>query len=172
MKHKREVRSKKKPFVEERNEVKQGLVKSTVKGSVGEDLRTQGVGLNSVAKGLSDNGQQAQQLQNLDAKDSFVQHGLPEDQVSAVKRQLGGKAREHIAEVYLVRRPIAADPSSLQWVLGLRISWWGRRRGKQSEVVDRLAAMEWPVPLVFVTLDGRFAPWLKKLRAVSGARVA
>lgn len=113
-----------------------------------------------------------QQLQNLDAKDSFVQHGLPEDQVSAVKRQLGGKAREHIAEVYLVRRPIAADPSSLQWVLGLRISWWGRRRGKQSEVVDRLAAMEWPVPLVFVTLDGRFAPWLKKLRAVSGARVA
>ena len=53
----------------------------------------------------------------------------------------------------------------------MRLSWWGRRRGKQSEVVNRLAQLEWPVPLTIVSVDGRFAPWLKQLRPLADARI-
>jgi Zn-dependent protease with chaperone function len=111
------------------------------------------------------------QLQNPDAKDLFSAHGLNEDQLTAIRGVLTGKLREHIAEVYLARRVIAADPSAVQWVMGLHLTWWGRRRGKQTAVVNRLAQLEWPVPLVFVTLDGRFTPWLKRLRGLAGARL-
>jgi hypothetical protein len=113
----------------------------------------------------------AQQLQNLDGKDRFAAHGLPDESLSTMKILLSGKAREHIAEVYVARREIPADPSAVQWVMGVQLSWWGRRRGKQADVVKRLADMDWPVPLLFVTLDGRFAPWLKQLRKLGGARL-
>ena len=91
----------------------------------------------------------------------------------AAKQSLAAiQAGEYGAEVYIARRPIPADASCLQWVMGVKLSWWGRRRGKQGEVVQRLADMAWPVaPLVFVSLDGRFAPWLKKLRALADARL-
>lgn len=111
------------------------------------------------------------QLNELDGKDQFSAHGLSDDTVSAIRALLAGKAREHVAEAYLARRVIPADPAAVQWVMGLHLSWWGRRRSKQTEVVKRLARLEWPVPMVFVTLDGRYAPWLKKLRALAGARV-
>jgi hypothetical protein len=68
---------------------------------------------------------------------------------------------------------IPADGSVVQFVMGVELGFWGKRRGKQREVVDRLAALEWPVGLVFVSLDGRFAPLRKKLRALGdSARVA
>lgn len=115
--------------------------------------------------------QRGEQLAQLDGKDSFAAHGLPDDTVAALKQRLGGKAAAYIGEVYVARRVIPADPSSVQWVMGVKLSWWGRRRGKQTAVVERLAALEWPVPLTFVTLDGRFAPWLKKMRALPGSRL-
>ncbi|CAD5371986.1 Peptidase M48 [Rubrivivax sp. A210] len=115
--------------------------------------------------------ERVRQLEQLDAKDSFAAHGLDDEMLAAIKALLAGKARDSIAEVYIARRPIPADAQALQWVAGLRLSWWGRRRGKQAAVVQRLAQLEWPLPLVFVTLDGRFAPWLKKLRALPGARL-
>lgn len=117
--------------------------------------------------------ERAHQLDHLGGKDSLARHGLPPDTVAALQRLLGSKAAgEYVAEVYIARRPIPADASCLQWVMGVKLSWWGRRRGKQGEVVQRLADMAWPVaPLVFVSLDGRFAPWLKKLRALADARL-
>lgn len=112
-----------------------------------------------------------QQLENLDAKDRFAVHGLSDAQLVAVRGLLVGPARAQVAEVYLARRVIPADPSAVQWILGVRLSWWGRRRGKHAEVVHRLAQLEWPVPLTIVTLDGRYAKWLKKLRTLAGARM-
>jgi hypothetical protein len=113
----------------------------------------------------------SQQLQNLEANDAFTAHGLDAEPLAVIQALFTGKAREHIAEAYLARRVIAADAASVQWVLCLRLSWWGRRRAKQTEVVNRLARLEWPVPLLFVSLDGRLAPWLKALRKLPGARL-
>lgn len=113
----------------------------------------------------------AQQLQQLEGKDRFSAHELPDTAVSSLKVLLSGKVSQHIGEVYVARRLIPADPGAVQWVMGVRLSWWGRRRGKQGEVVKRLAGMEWPVPLLFVTLDGHRAPWLKKMRTLAGSRL-
>jgi hypothetical protein len=35
--------------------------------------------------------------------------------------------------------------------------------------MERLAALDWPVPLVFVALDNHFAPMKKKFRALADA---
>lgn len=113
----------------------------------------------------------SQQLADVEPDDRLAAHGLSDEQMAAARQGLAGPARAHVAEAYLARRVISADPSALQWVLGVRLNWWGRRRGKQREVIDRLARMEWPVPLVIVALEGRYARWRKQLRLLAGARV-
>jgi Zn-dependent protease with chaperone function len=115
--------------------------------------------------------QRAEQLKNLDADDNFQPHGLPADTVAAITAMFSGKAREHIAQAHLARRVIPCDPSTVQWVMTIKLSWWGVRTGKQGQVLQRLAALQWPEPLVFVTLDGRFGPWAKKMRALADAQV-
>jgi Zn-dependent protease with chaperone function len=115
----------------------------------------------------------AEQLQNFSDGDRFAPHGLDDAVVAAVRARLSGDARRFIARAYLARRVIPADGSVVQFVMGVELGFWGKRRGKQREVVDRLAALDWPVGLVFVSLDGRFAPLRKTLRALGdGARVA
>ncbi len=111
------------------------------------------------------------QLETLTPKDRFSPHGMPRDEVVALRALLNGPALQHVGEVYLARRDIPAAPDTVQWVMGVRLSWWGRRRGKQTEVINRLAALEWPQPLLFVSLDGRFATWRKALKALPGARL-
>lgn len=113
----------------------------------------------------------SQQLQHFNAKDQFTVHGWSDEQLAKARGLLTGPARKHVAEVHLARRVIPADPSAVQWILGVRLNWWGRRIGKQSEVVNRLAQLEWPMPLTIVSLDGSHASWLKKLRRVVDARM-
>lgn len=115
----------------------------------------------------------AQQLQNFSAKDSVVAHGLDDATVAAVRARLAGDARRFIARACLARRVIPADGSVVQLVMGVELGFWGKRRGKQREVLDRLAALDWPVNLVFLSLDGQFAGMRKKFRALGdAARVA
>jgi Zn-dependent protease with chaperone function len=114
--------------------------------------------------------QRATQLQNLGRKDRFIAHGLSPAQWSLVRGNLSEKIPEHVTEIHVARRVIPADLQSLQWVMGVRLSWWGRRRSKQAEVLASLSRLDWPIPLVFVSLDGRFAPWLKQMRVLAGAR--
>lgn len=113
----------------------------------------------------------SRQLQTIDAKHALAPHGLDASTIAAVKSRLAGEALAHVAAVYLARRVIPADPSVVQLVMGVHLSWWGRRRAKQRTVVQRLAAIEWPVPLVFVTLDGQYAPMKKRFNALSDARL-
>lgn len=111
----------------------------------------------------------AEQLQNIDPQEVLISHGLDADTVSALKSQLSNEMGGLVDKVYLARRVITADPSTVQFLIGVQLSWWGRRRGKQHDVVARLAASEWPLPLIFVTLDGKFAPLKKKCRALADA---
>lgn len=113
----------------------------------------------------------ARQLEDLDAADTFTAHGLGDAELAAVRSLLQGPALAHVREVYITRRVIPADPATVQLVMGVHLSDWGRWRGKQAEVVQRLSRIEWPVALVLVSLDGRFATWRKKMRQVGGSRV-
>lgn len=112
-----------------------------------------------------------QQLRTLDPAHPLVPHGLEEDRLASVRALLDAQVREGIAEAWLARRVIPADATVLQMVLGVRLRWWARRRGRQREIVKRLAALDWPVPLVVVTLDGRYAGLRKKLMQLGQARV-
>jgi Zn-dependent protease with chaperone function len=113
----------------------------------------------------------AEQIDHLDAKDAFDVHGLSEERVLSLKALLVGKVLQHVAQVYIARRVIPADPQAQQWVMGVRLSWWGRRLGKQAAVAKRVAALGWSLPMIVVTLDGRYATWLKKVRQLSGSRL-
>lgn len=112
------------------------------------------------------------QIENLEAaRDTLVAHGLDAAQLQAVRERLVGPALKSVAEVWLARRVIPADPELVQIVMGLRLTWWGRRRGHQHVVINRLARLEWPVGLVFFTLDGRYAAFRKKFQALPEARI-
>lgn len=113
-----------------------------------------------------------QQLARLDANDELAPHGLDEATLATVRQVVLGHPRAHVTEVYLARRVVPADPSVVQLVLGLHLTWWSRRRGKQAEVVKHYAALAWPVGLVVVTLDGQYKYWREKFQALPGARLA
>ncbi len=113
----------------------------------------------------------AHQLQNVEGGDTLVEANLDAATLQAVRARLDKPALKHVARVHLARRVIAADASALQYLLGVELSWWGRRRGRQRQVVDRLAALEWPLPLMVLTLEGRYAKLLKKFRKLPGARL-
>jgi len=114
----------------------------------------------------------AQQLQTIDPKHVLVSHALDAGTISALRSQLSRDVLKFVANVYLARRVIPADPGAVQLVMGVQLSWWGRRRGKQRAVVERLAALDWAVPLVFVSLDGKFAPMRKKFKALPDAKLS
>jgi hypothetical protein len=80
--------------------------------------------------------------------------------------------RPHVNAIYLARRVIPGEPGVVQLLLGVELSWWGRFRSQQEAVVHGLAACEWPVALMIVAVDGRFARLKKKFRALGNARLA
>lgn len=113
----------------------------------------------------------AHELGHVEPTDTLAEHGLDAEMVAAVRAKLVASARVDIAELYLARRVIAADARAAQWLIGVRLTRWARWRGRQREVVDRLAALGWPLPLMFVALDGTHAPLRPRFRALSGARL-
>jgi len=115
--------------------------------------------------------QRDRQLQSLGPQDTLVEHAAAAETIEALRAQLKADMPSFISEVFIARRVIPADPSVLQWVMGVRLTWWGRRRGKQQEIVNRLAAADWPLPLVFFTLDGRLAPLRNKFLALADSRL-
>ena len=113
----------------------------------------------------------AHQLEHVSAQDMLAPHELPAETLQAIRALLDRDGRGAIASLYLARRVIAADPQARQWLLGVEASWWARRLGKQRQVIQRLAAHEWPMPLMLITLDGRYKPLRPKFRALADARL-
>jgi Zn-dependent protease with chaperone function len=112
------------------------------------------------------------ELRSLDAKKPLLPHGMDAATLAAVQALLTREARACVAEVYLARRVLQSDPTVQQFVVALRLDWWGRQRNRQQQVISRLTALEWPVPVLFFTLDGQYASLRKRLRALDGARIA
>jgi Zn-dependent protease with chaperone function len=114
----------------------------------------------------------AQQLQHIGPAERLLPDGLDDATRARLRAQLAAHAHPRVAAVYLARREIPADPTAVQFVMGFQLTWWGRYRRRQAEVVRHHAALDWPVPLIFVTLDGRLKPLRKTLRALPAARIA
>jgi hypothetical protein len=112
-----------------------------------------------------------QQLRSLTPKDPIAPHGLDDLQVAAFKSQLTADVLVDVEEVFLARRVIAADPSVFQLILGVQVSRDGQVRGMQRAVVIRLNAVELPMRLLILTLDGEFESMGKKFRALDAAKL-
>lgn len=112
------------------------------------------------------------QFQELTSDDTLVPAKLDEEAMGNVKALVESCPKDFVDELYLARRLIPADARAVQYLVGVRLSWWGRRRGKQQAVVDRLAALQWPLGVVVVSLDHQYEGLLDKFRAIEGARLA
>ena len=112
-----------------------------------------------------------QELKDFGPKAMLEAPNLDPQTLAEVHAQLELLQLKSVGEIYLARRRIAADPTAIQWVMGVRLDWWGRWRSKQQAIVEQLAAASWPVAIMFFTLDGRFAPLHKTMKAISGARL-
>ncbi len=115
--------------------------------------------------------QREQQLRQLNPHDALVPHGLEAESLAALKSRLSGSALAGIGRIYLARRVIPADPAAVQRLVGVQLTRWARFRGQEQKVLQRLANLEWPVPLVFVSLDGSFKPMQRSFRALADARL-
>ena len=115
--------------------------------------------------------QRQRQLENVSGSDTLEPHGLDAATVQAILARLDAAARKHVARVYLSRRVIPADPGIRQFVLGVELTWWGRQRGRQRDVVERLAAIEWPIAVMVLTLEGQYAGLKKRFAKLGDARL-
>lgn len=114
----------------------------------------------------------ATQMQNIAPSSELAAHGLQPAVVEAIRLRLDTRARLHVRRVYLARRIIPIDPGAGQWLLGVELTWWGRLRSRQQEVLTRLSAIEWPLPLVILSLHGRFSGLRRRIRELPDARMA
>lgn len=89
----------------------------------------------------------------------------------AVRERLTPEMLKDVAAVYLARRVLPSDASVMSYVLAVRLTWWAGKRGRHQAVVDRLAAIEWPLHLFVCTLDGDYAKLKKPLKALPGSRL-
>lgn len=115
--------------------------------------------------------QRQEELQTLNIKHPLQPHALAEAELQQVRDLLAGVKLEYVAALYLARRVLPSDPTLPTYVVGVTLTWWGRRRGKQQAVVDQLAALQWPLHLVVCTLEGQFAKLKKPMQKLAGARL-
>lgn len=115
--------------------------------------------------------ERARQLRVFDSDHALVSHGLAADVIDTLRNRLDKATLKHVQALYLARRVIPIDPQAVQWVMGVKLTYWGKWRQQQS-VVRRLAAMDTPVPFVIVALTGEFAVMEKKFRALADAKIA
>ncbi|MEY4748929.1 MAG: hypothetical protein RIQ60_1143 [Pseudomonadota bacterium] len=91
--------------------------------------------------------------------------------VEAVRTLLTPAALVDVDAVYLARRELPSDPSMKTYVLAVTLDLCDRTQAKQQAVVDRLAAITWPVHLIVCTLEGDYAQLREPLQALPGARL-
>lgn len=107
-------------------------------------------------------------LSNVDARHPVVVHGLPDDTADAIRATIACLEHEHVKAIYLGRRVLPGSEKLTQLLLAVELTWWGRLRGAQGEVVSRLADIEWPVELMIISLDHQYTPMKKKFQALGG----
>ena len=113
----------------------------------------------------------ADEYANLDVRHALLAADADDADVQHARAMIGQVALSNVAGIWFARRVLPSDAAVETYVLGVQLSWLGRRLGRQQAIVDRLAAIEWPVHLFVLSLDGQYKPLLKRMRDTAGARV-
>ena len=111
------------------------------------------------------------ELSHVDVKHALHPPALDEAALQSLRTLVAG-AREHVAALHLARRELPSDPALVTYVLGVELTWWGRRLGKGQAVVNRLAALAWPMHVIVFTLQGPYAGFRRPLKKLPAARLA
>ena len=111
------------------------------------------------------------QMRNFTGRDELAPHGLDAATLDAIKSLLDARALQDVKQVFVARRVIPADPTAVQLVLAVELDEWARWLGRQHRVLRRLVAIQWPLPLLALTLDGELSPLHEKVLKVPGARL-
>ncbi|MBW8759921.1 MAG: M48 family metalloprotease [Burkholderiales bacterium] len=86
-------------------------------------------------------------------------------------RELLAADPSRLAEAYVARRVLPADPTLATYVIGVRLGTVGRFFGRSDKVVKQLAALDWPMPCFVVALEKDAKPLRKRMQALAGARL-
>lgn len=113
----------------------------------------------------------AAEYETFDVRHALVAPDAEDEAVQRVHALLAQLSLSHLAGLFFARRVLPSDAGMQTYVLAVRLTWLGRRLGRQKAIVDRLAAIEWPVHLFLLTLDGQYAKLLKQLRGVPGTKL-
>ncbi len=111
------------------------------------------------------------QVRVVDSAHALAPHGLDADTLASVRAQLTPARTAHVAAIYLARRVIPVDPSAVVLLLGVKLTWWGRWRKLQGEVVRRIAGAEYPVSMTVISLNGGYKAFESKFEAVGDSRL-
>jgi len=111
------------------------------------------------------------QVRTIAPDHALAPHGLDSDTLAKVRANLTPARMKHVAAVHLARRVIPADPSAVVLMMGVKLTWWGRQRKLQGEVVKRIAAAEYPVPMTVISLGGAYKAFEPRFQALTGARL-
>jgi hypothetical protein len=123
---------------------------------------------------FSDLCEQAEkERQNATAADRYVEHGLDDDAIQEVKRQL--PKYTHLKAAFLARKVVKIFPESPAFVFGIVPvrRWYRLHDGKADlELLNRVAAeVSFPEQAFIFLLNDDNARLRKKLQAVRGARI-
>jgi Zn-dependent protease with chaperone function len=114
----------------------------------------------------------ADEMNDVDAKKAVL---LPADlDAQARERLLAALTPEtlkFVKAIHVARRRIAADERVTQLLVGVQLTFWGRRRSRGQEVVDKVLGLPWPDSVLVVAFEGPAAPLRKKFEALEGARL-
>jgi hypothetical protein len=76
-----------------------------------------------------------------------------------------------VAQAWIARRVIAADPAVRCFVLGVNASTWARWRRKDKPLLHALAALEWPFALHVCLLNGQYKGLRKQFEQLTDAQL-
>jgi len=114
----------------------------------------------------------AQQLRHIEGGDTLVDAGFNGHQLQALRLRLDKQAlQDDVDAAYVARRVIPADPKAVQVLLGVKLSFEAILHQRQAEVLNRLSAIDWGVPLVVVTLESYHLPLLAKFERLPNAQL-
>lgn len=111
------------------------------------------------------------ELDNVDPKnDELAAAELPAQVLDTCAALLRDNARG-IKRAWLLRRVIRSDGDARAWVVGVETGMFTGDNGR-AEIIQRLAQLEWPMPVHIVPLSSsNFAPMFKRVKALGVAPI-
>jgi Zn-dependent protease with chaperone function len=107
----------------------------------------------------------AAELRTLDPAHDYAAPALEPEDEARVRELLASEAMGRgIRSAWLARRVLPSDPGVPTYVLVLELTRWARFRSQGPKIVERVAAIEWPMHAFVCTADAN-APVAKKVRA-------